>query len=164
MRLCRTLTKPRNRIRECAYVDGREAGAAAVGLFSVPTAATFATMSLKYWMTNPSLHTTVSLPIHAKSETEGPQEYLRVITVIGTMVLDQIVRQLMAQYHPPVNQGIVPAPLLDVGQMQVFKVPVVEEEAPQPVESDGASVVVVEDGREVVEGGGVGSHEGVFVG
>ncbi len=90
-------------------------------------------------------------------------------------------RQLMAQGNPPVNQGIRPAPLLDLRQVQVLKVPITEEEAPLPVESDGASVVVIEDmqtaerqsedvtavdedGREVVEGGGVGAHEGVFVG
>jgi len=73
-------------------------------------------------------------------------EALRVKRVRGRMLLDKVMRQLMAHRDPPPAHGLnpnVPA-RVEVRQMQLLEPVVVEEKRAGLVEGDGSPTIVVE--------------------
>lgn len=92
-------------------------------------------------------------------------ETLRVIRVLRAVLLDQIVRQLVAERDPPVRAGLDAAlGGAHLRQVQLREVAQVAEQGAVAVEGDGRPGLVVEDvdrmRGEVEDGGGVDEDQG----
>ena len=100
--------------------------------------------------------------------------------MVGVMCGDQIVRQLMAKYYPPVNQRIALHTFIHLRQMQLLEIVIITKYASSAIKRDSPSRWVMEyvnnistDGEytcntfehlsERIESGSVGFHEASLV-
>ena len=73
---------------------------------------------------------------------------LSIITMLATMIADQVVRQLMTQRDPPIDDRLCSSSLvsfLQAPQVQLCEEAVVAEDGAASVEGDGAAGWVVVD-------------------